>query len=174
MQLDSFALVGRRPRTPKRFEAGFQTQGDGRLQGPSFGTERCIALEAAADGGQLGLEHRGIYRLHPLRAAGERSRIQPEGQWPLGVAVEAGPLPDFGATDQAGAERVALDISQDHKQRWINIADGGDVVALVKDLRPSFGVNVENHLIYNGATAHDIRPYLTAKETGNAIATGLR
>ena len=60
------------------------------------------------------------------------------------------------------------------KQRWINIADGGDVVALVKDLRPSFGVNVENHLIYNGATAHDIRPYLTAKETGNAIATGLR
>ena len=60
------------------------------------------------------------------------------------------------------------------KQRWINIADGGDVVVLVKDLRPSFGVNVENHLIYNGATAHDIRPYLTAKETGNAIATGLR
>ena len=59
-------------------------------------------------------------------------------------------------------------------QRWINIADGGDVVALVKDLRPSFGVNVENHLIYNGATAHDILPYLTAKETGGAIATGLR
>jgi pimeloyl-ACP methyl ester carboxylesterase len=59
-------------------------------------------------------------------------------------------------------------------QRWINIADGGDVVALVKDLRRGFGVNVENHLIYNGATAHDILPYLTAKETGDAIATGLR
>ncbi|HKI19089.1 MAG TPA: hypothetical protein VKA15_14470, partial [Isosphaeraceae bacterium] len=59
-------------------------------------------------------------------------------------------------------------------QRWISIADGGDVVALVKDLRRGFGVNVENHLIYNGATAHDILPYLTAKETGDAIATGLR
>ena len=82
MELDSLALVGRRPRTPKKFEAGFQTQGDGRLQGPSFGTERCIALEAAADGGQVGLEHRGIYRLHPLRAAEDRSEIQPEGQWP--------------------------------------------------------------------------------------------
>ena len=59
-------------------------------------------------------------------------------------------------------------------QRWINIADGGDVVALVKDLSPRFGEKVENLLIYNGATAHDIKPYLTAKETGNAIATGLR
>ena len=58
-------------------------------------------------------------------------------------------------------------------QRWINIADGGDIVALVKDLRPRFGEKVENHLIYNGATAHDIRPYLTARETGDAIATGL-
>jgi len=63
-------------------------------------------------------------------------------------------------------------------QRWINIADGGDIVALVKDLRPRFGEKVESHLIYNGATngatAHDIKAYLTAKETGNAIATGLR
>ena len=64
---------------------------------------------------QLGLEHRGIYRPHPLRAAGDRSGIQPEGQWPLGVAVEAGPLSGFGATDQAGMERVALDISHDHQ-----------------------------------------------------------
>ena len=104
---------------PKRFEAGFQTQGDGRLQGPSFGTERCSALEAAADGGQVGLEHRGIYRPHPLRAAGDRSGIQPEGQWPLGVAVEAGPLPGFGAADQAGMERVALDISQEYQQMVI-------------------------------------------------------
>jgi hypothetical protein len=59
-------------------------------------------------------------------------------------------------------------------QSWINIADGGDIVALVKDLRPRFGEKVESHLIYNGATAHDIKAYLTAKETGNAIATGLR
>jgi hypothetical protein len=59
-------------------------------------------------------------------------------------------------------------------QRWINIADGGDIVALVKKLGDRFWIKVEDHLIHNGATAHDILPYLTAKETGDAIATGLR
>jgi hypothetical protein len=58
-------------------------------------------------------------------------------------------------------------------RRWFNIADGGDVVALVKDLRSRFGSRVENLRIHNGATAHAIRPYLTARETGDAIASGL-
>lgn len=56
---------------------------------------------------------------------------------------------------------------------WTNIADAGDVVALVKDLTPQFGPDVENVLVHNGATAHDVRPYLTAKETGRAVAAGL-
>jgi hypothetical protein len=59
-------------------------------------------------------------------------------------------------------------------QRWVNVADGGDIVALVKELRPLFGEGVEDHRIYNGATAHSILPYLTAKETGDAIPAGLR
>jgi hypothetical protein len=59
-------------------------------------------------------------------------------------------------------------------KRWINIADRGDIVALVKDLRPAFGMKVENHLVHNDAEAHDILPYLTAEVTGHAIATGLR
>jgi hypothetical protein len=58
-------------------------------------------------------------------------------------------------------------------ERWVNVADAGDVVALVKDLRPQFGERVGNQLVHNGATAHNIRPYLTAKETGHAIAAGL-
>lgn len=58
-------------------------------------------------------------------------------------------------------------------RHWTNIADGGDVVALVKDLCPQFGNQVKNHLIYNGATAHQILPYLTAEEAGHAIAEGL-
>jgi hypothetical protein len=53
-------------------------------------------------------------------------------------------------------------------------ADGGDIVALVKELRPLFGDRLEDRLIHNGAKAHDIVRYLTAKETGDAIATGLR
>ena len=56
---------------------------------------------------------------------------------------------------------------------WDNIADAGDIVALVKDLRPGFGPRVQNRLINNGASAHNLLPYLTARETGDAIAAGL-
>lgn len=59
---------------------------------------------------------------------------------------------------------------------WWNIADGGDVVALVKDLCPLFGdgTQVRDLLVHNGSYAHDITPYLTAVETGQAIMSGLR
>ncbi|MFF7066903.1 hypothetical protein [Streptomyces pseudovenezuelae] len=57
---------------------------------------------------------------------------------------------------------------------WTNIADRGDVVALAKDLAPVFGHRVTDVLVHNGARAHDVRPYLTARETGQAIASALR
>jgi hypothetical protein len=56
---------------------------------------------------------------------------------------------------------------------WDNVADAGDVVALVKDLRPLFGAQVACYLVHNGSHAHDVRPYLTAAQTGAAIAAGL-
>lgn len=56
---------------------------------------------------------------------------------------------------------------------WTNVADQGDVVALVKDLRPAFGPRVRCKVVHNGSHAHDVRPYLSAKETGDAIATAL-
>ena len=59
-------------------------------------------------------------------------------------------------------------------RNWTNIADGGDVVALEKQLAHCFGERVRDELIYNGAKAHDVSPYLTAEETGRAIAAGLR
>lgn len=58
-------------------------------------------------------------------------------------------------------------------KHWVNIADNGDVVALVKDLRPQFGPNVRNFLVDNGAEAHNANSYLTAPETGRAIISGL-
>lgn len=69
---------------------------------------------------------------------------------------------------------------------WANIADRGDVVALTKTLSPLFPGNppssgrppssgqLTDILVDNGARAHDIRPYLTARETGHAIAEALR
>lgn len=56
---------------------------------------------------------------------------------------------------------------------WTNIADPGDAVALVKELAPTFGRRITDIPVHNGARAHDIRPYLTARETGAAAARAL-
>ncbi|MFB6520080.1 hypothetical protein [Streptomyces sp. NPDC056401] len=58
-------------------------------------------------------------------------------------------------------------------KRWINIADRGDAVALIKELAPSFGTRVQDLMVNNGAHAHDVRPYLTARETGLVLAEAL-
>jgi hypothetical protein len=57
--------------------------------------------------------------------------------------------------------------------RWTNISDDGDIVALDKRLAPLFGGDLIDIGVHNGATAHDVRPYLTARETGRAILDGL-
>jgi hypothetical protein len=54
------------------------------------------------------------------------------------------------------------------------VADSGDVVALVKDLRSFFGLEMRNFQVNNGAHAHSAVPYLTDAATGAAIAEGLR
>ncbi|MGW2827093.1 hypothetical protein ACWC24_39885 [Streptomyces sp. NPDC001443] len=56
---------------------------------------------------------------------------------------------------------------------WTNLADQGDVVALVKNLRPVFGERVRCAVVDNGAHAHDASAYLTDKLCGQAIADGL-
>ncbi|MBT1093526.1 hypothetical protein [Streptomyces sp. Tu102] len=56
---------------------------------------------------------------------------------------------------------------------WTNIADEGDVVALVKDLRPSFGDGLHGVRVNNGARAHDATAYLTDALCGHAIVRGL-
>lgn len=57
-------------------------------------------------------------------------------------------------------------------KQWFNIADKGDIVALEKNLAPLFG-SVIDELVHNGWTSHLVTNYLTARETGQAIATGL-
>ncbi|MGC2660673.1 MAG: hypothetical protein WA324_22180 [Bryobacteraceae bacterium] len=57
-------------------------------------------------------------------------------------------------------------------KQWTNIVDDGDVVALEKNLAKHFGGGVRDVVIYNGSHAHDCTRYLTAKETGMAIAQG--
>jgi len=57
-------------------------------------------------------------------------------------------------------------------QTWTNIADRGDVVAVVEDLRPLFGDKIRQIRVHNGSHAHDLRPYLTEPHTGSAILAG--
>jgi hypothetical protein len=62
----------------------------------------------------------------------------------------------------------------DRIKYWTNIADDGDIVALTKTLAPLFPTGtIADIAIHNGAKAHDIRPYLTARETGLAVLRGL-
>jgi hypothetical protein len=58
-------------------------------------------------------------------------------------------------------------------RQWVNIADLADVVALRKQLCPIYGDRVVDRAVHNGATMHDVAPYLTAPETGRAILDGL-
>lgn len=58
-------------------------------------------------------------------------------------------------------------------QQWHNVSDPGDIVALVHELALRFGPRVSDHHVHNGTTMHDMSAYLTAVETGAAIARGL-
>jgi len=57
-------------------------------------------------------------------------------------------------------------------RRWVNVADNGDIVALVKDLAPLFK-GVEDVRVYNGWQSHDGTRYLNSKPVGEAIAAAL-
>ncbi|MCX4797643.1 antibiotic ABC transporter ATP-binding protein [Streptomyces sp. NBC_01242] len=59
-------------------------------------------------------------------------------------------------------------------QRWTNIADATDVVAVVRELSPIFGSGLTDVAVHNGAHMHDATRYLTAVETGRALVAGLR
>jgi hypothetical protein len=59
---------------------------------------------------------------------------------------------------------------------WINVCDQYDVVALVKELAPLFpayGSGIKDRITHNGWKAHQIERYLTAAETGSAVAEAL-
>lgn len=57
-------------------------------------------------------------------------------------------------------------------QKWVNIADKRDPVALEKRLSQLF-TRVEDKLVDNGAMAHSAAPYLSSRITGSAILSML-
>ena len=59
-------------------------------------------------------------------------------------------------------------------EKWVNIADVDDIVALRKELNPLFEGEVIDQLVNNGHTfkAHDATRYFTTKEVGDAVKLG--
>jgi pimeloyl-ACP methyl ester carboxylesterase len=94
-------------------------------------------------GSPLGIPNLIFDRLQPAPLSVADARPGPRGRWP-------------------GKGR-----------EWVNVADQGDVVALVKDLRMAFGPGVDCWVVDNGTTAHNVGPYLTAVQTGQAVRRGL-
>ena len=58
-------------------------------------------------------------------------------------------------------------------ERWVNVADAADIVAFRKQLQPLYGEQILDQVVHNGATMHNVLPYLTAPQTGRAILAGL-
>jgi hypothetical protein len=58
-------------------------------------------------------------------------------------------------------------------QRWVNITDAKDFVALQPRLRSVFGARVVDVEITTGMSAHQVERYLSATETGAAVLAGL-
>ncbi|GIF96606.1 hypothetical protein [Catellatospora citrea] len=59
-------------------------------------------------------------------------------------------------------------------ERWVNIVDVDDFVALRSKLATVFGDGVTDVSIDNGLSAHAAERYLSAAETGAAVLAGLR
>ncbi|WP_055568912.1 hypothetical protein [Streptomyces atriruber] len=101
-------------------------------------------------------------------------------EWPVRTLVTIGsPLgvPNF-VFDRLSPRPVAgLGRWPGAVDRWTNLCDSRDVVALTKELAPLFpdgGRRVHDVLVHNGWQAHAVERHLTAAETGEAIAAGLR
>lgn len=56
---------------------------------------------------------------------------------------------------------------------WHNVVDHGDLLAPHKDLGERFHGVSTNQVVYNGYGSHDLVNYLTAEETGRAVAAAL-
>jgi hypothetical protein len=85
---------------------------------------------------------------------------------PLGVRHLTFDRLDPSPTEGVGAWPTAV-------EHWHNVSDPGDIVALVHELAVRFGPKVRDHRVHNGTTMHEMTAYLTAVETGTAIAAGL-
>jgi hypothetical protein len=72
--------------------------------------------------------------------------------------------------DDAGRLRAAWPPAV---RNWTNISGRLDFVPLVKELRPVFGDQLVDLEIDNGTRVHDVRRYLSARETGTAILSCL-
>jgi hypothetical protein len=60
-----------------------------------------------------------------------------------------------------------------HVKQWTNVAAVGDIVAAQKELKPLFGIEVDDRTIDSGWNAHSSTRYLNSVQAGGAVAHAL-
>ena len=101
-------------------------------------------------------------------------------EWPVRALVTLGSplgIPKLVFDRLDPAPKAGRGVWPGTVRAWTNVCDRGDVVALVKQLGPLFpdaSRAVSDVLVDNGWGVHDVVAHLTAAETGEAVARGLR
>lgn len=140
------------------------------LHEPEIRREACASVEQAVG------PNTAVIIAHSLGSVVAYEAICTHPEWPVKTLVTLGsPLGIRNLIFERLIPTLSRGIGVWPKgiKRWINIADKGDVVALVKELGSCFGSGITDCLINNGAKAHDATRYLTSKELGDAVACGL-
>jgi hypothetical protein len=113
---------------------------------------------------------------HSLGSVVAYDALSAHPEWEIDTLITLGSPLGLGAV--SSRLRPPLVPGQEAKwpgvRRWINIAAVEDPVALVKELAPLFGKEVEDMPVRNGRFAmHSVLRYLTTAETAKGIADGL-
>ncbi|MCM1936616.1 alpha/beta hydrolase [Streptomyces sp. G3] len=113
---------------------------------------------------------------HSLGSVVAYDALSTHQEWEIDTLITLGSPLGLGAV--SSRLRPPLVPGQEAKwpgvRRWINIAAVEDPVALVKELAPLFGKEVEDMLVRNGRFAmHSVLRYLTTAEAAKGIADGL-
>jgi hypothetical protein len=93
-------------------ETGFQTQAACSRQSPRQVSQRAVSTNRFPGASDVGLEHRRVDRLDPIRTPWRRTWVKSDrGRSARRPATQAGPRPILGPLNQTSTERAPLDDS---------------------------------------------------------------
>jgi len=97
-------------------------------------------------------------------------------EWPVHTLVTVGSplgLPKLVTRRLDPAPDPLADRLPGSVERWVNVSDPEDIVALFPRLAPAFGPRVEDFLVDNGPRRHALSRYMEWAETSHAVTAAL-